>query len=219
MPRIRSTSSVRASTQGSNGSSPSPLFRASGVVRAEPEARTSFAVVVEGPPTPQPRESFSPVVNKRTGQLVRGANGRPVMTSFIPSRKRADGTKVEHPIHAFKAALLAAFRAAAKRTASADQRLAFIFPVSQPVEVRMRFLYARMKSVRWRADERGVEPTSAVDDIDNLQKAVFDALTAPRTHADRDGDYLLADDRFVYSVRAEKAVTEGAERCEIVFRW
>jgi Holliday junction resolvase RusA-like endonuclease len=214
MPRIRSTSSARASTQGSNGSSPSPLFRASGVIRATDDGHGSFAVLIEGPPTPQPRETFSPLVNKRTGQLVRGANGRPVMTSFIPARKRADGTKVEHPIHAFKAALLAAFRAAAEKAGAATA-----FPLAQPIQMRARFLYERMKSVRWPLDERGVEPTSAVDDIDNLQKAVLDALTAPRTVADRNGTYLLTDDRFVYSVRAEKTVDEGTERCEIVFRW
>jgi len=82
-------------------------------------------------------------------------------------------------------------------------------PIDEPIEVSMLFVLPRPQKLMRKADPDGLLPASGRPDVDNLVKAVMDALKA-----------WWADDARVVSLRARKAYAErdGGPRVEVAIR-
>lgn len=106
-------------------------------------------------------------------------------------------TKGNHPIHGYKSAVQHAFLAA--------RGLGFV-PFTGPVRMDMRFVLPRPKGMIWKRKPMPRIRHTSTPDIDNLSKAVGDALTG----------LAYKDDCQVCCGEAEKWIASGDESPHVV---
>lgn len=111
----------------------------------------SWAFHVIGDPVAQPRHQIA---------VVRGR-----AMSYLPKATRG-GKKVEHPVVAYKRAIALSALAAGIRS-----------PLEGPVCLQIQFLIPFLKRVKERDRDDAIAHAVRKPDIDNLAKAVMDALT------------------------------------------
>lgn len=99
-------------------------------------------------------------------------------------------TPKSHPVHAFKAT-----------ARHAVSRFLNDAPSESPISIRVLFVMPRPKSKIWKTKPMPREPHAIKPDVDNLVKALKDALTG----------LVWRDDSQVYSVHATKFVASGDE--------
>lgn len=109
--------------------------------------RPVVSLVIPGEPVAQPRYRHA---SHRT------RSGRTITTSYLPS---------DHPIWAYRAALREAARQAGLTA-----------PLHQPLILEVRFYFPRPLRLQTRKAPDGPIPHTARPDLDNLLKAVQDAL-------------------------------------------
>lgn len=131
-----------------------------------------------------------PVAQPRQRHRVATVNGRPMAMNYTPSRD---------PVNAFKAAA----RFAAAEAYQGE-------PIDVPVSVLVRFVFPRPASVR-KKDGTERMPMTVKPDVDNLAKALFDALNGQ----------LWVDDKVVYqaSLNKFKAAVGEQPHTEVVVKW
>lgn len=144
-------------------------------------------LTVPAVPVPQPRARATSI----------GGSAR---MHEVTSIKQADGSRKPHAIVAFKATVRLAFEAAYSGP-----------PHAGPVTIGVRFLMPRPKSMIWKTRPMPRVPHArAKCDIDNLAKAVMDALTG----------LAWVDDDQIWSATLIKQYAAGDEQphCELVIR-
>lgn len=109
--------------------------------------------------------------------------------------KRSDGTRVPHPIAAFKATC----RLAAQQAYSGP-------PLDCPLSVRLTFVMPRPTALLWKTRPMPRVMHAKKPDVDNLAKSVFDALTG----------LLWLDDAQIAACSIEKWIAAGDEQPHVV---
>lgn len=105
-------------------------------------------------------------------------------------------TPADHPVQAYKAAVMLAAKQAGIRT-----------PIDGPVVLDVDFYLPRPKRLMRKKDPEGRIPHTARPDVDNLFKSTVDALS----------ELAWRDDTLIFDTRARKwyAEKDGAPRVEI----
>lgn len=103
-----------------------------------------------------------------------------------------------HPVHEFKEAC-----------EQAGRRAHPFAPLSSGVGLRLDFLMPRPRALQWKRKPMPRVWHTKKPDIDNLSKAVIDALTG----------VLWVDDSFVCQLEAEKWTAAGDERPGVLVNW
>jgi len=75
--------------------------------------------------------------------------------------------------------------------------------IDEPIECNLVFLFDRPKRLMRKKDHDGLIPHTSKPDKDNLEKAVFDCLSAPNKSG-RGGIGVWRDDALVFSGKTEK---------------
>lgn len=106
-------------------------------------------------------------------------------------------TDAKHPIHSYKAAIRLAWAAAVG-----------VAPTEQPVTMRIEAVFPRPKGKIWKTKVMPSYPNCSKPDVDNVGKAVLDALNG----------IAYRDDSQVWLLTVTKRVAAGDEqpRTEIV---
>jgi Holliday junction resolvase RusA-like endonuclease len=113
-----------------------------------------------------------PVAQPRQRQRVVMAKGRAFATNYTPRKD---------PVNEFKAAVRLAGQqageAAVRQVVGNEHLTLFPFePIDGPVAVTLLFLFPRPTRLRWKKRPMPREPHTSKPDIENLAKAVLDAL-------------------------------------------
>lgn len=139
-----------------------------------------FRIEIPGEPVGQPRQRHR-IVN---------ANGRQEVQNYTPKR---------HPVTAYKQAVQ--LQAASGYVGD---------PLTVPVKLEAAFVFPRPQRLTWKTKPMPRAPHRNTPDVDNLLKAIKDALTG----------VLWRDDRQVAAVTASKWYAAGGEspHTEIVVR-
>jgi len=103
----------------------------------------------------------------------------------------------DHPIAAFKACV----RLAASGAFSGA-------PLTGPLRVDCVFVFPRVQAMRWKSKPMPRVRHTTKNDLDNICKAVFDALNG----------LLYADDRQICELHAEKWIAAGDEQPHVLVK-
>jgi Holliday junction resolvase RusA-like endonuclease len=149
-------------------------------------------------PVPQPRHRVGVLTSPKTGKIVMNkATGRPVVARGLPRVKDpVTGKSKAHPVVAYRERL----QDAAKEWIGSYGDWQPQFEEGKPVEVYIGFGLPRPKAKVWKRRAMPREHYPKAADIDNLEKAVMDALTGIVWHDDRQivakttAKYLVAGD-------------------------
>lgn len=108
-------------------------------------------------------------------------------------------TDGKHPVHAYKAAIRLAYQAACDAA-----------PTDQPVTVLIEAVFSRPKSKCWKSKPMPSYPHTSKPDVDNIAKAILDALNG----------IAYRDDSQAWLVTTTKRVAAGDEqpRTEITIK-
>lgn len=136
------------------------------------DARRLIQFEVPAIPVAQPRQRHRAVVLK---------SGRTIVTNYTPRTA---------PVNAFKATVRLAFRRAWPGT-----------PLDGPISLQLDFRLPRPRAKIWKRKPMPSYPHTSKPDIENLCKAVMDALTG----------LAWRDDSQVWSLHATKQVCSGDE--------
>lgn len=150
----------------------------------------------------------------------------PAVTFALPppvpaARARSNGSRRFHPKNEPYAVWRDAAMTLVRNTWGARP------PLVGPVEVRAAFIFARpaakpakVPTTVWSAGARFRLAAGGADDIDNLVKAVLDAMQVPRKLRSTPGSsgegYPFRDDGVVASILAEKWVASPTEAARTV---
>lgn len=128
-----------------------------------------------------------PVAQPRQRHRVLTTGGRTFAHNYTPQNS---------PVNAYKAAVQLAAREAYSGP-----------PHDGPVRLFATFVFPRPKALRWKTKPMPVAKQTSKPDIDNLVKALTDALNG----------LVFVDDARIYAVTAMKLVAAGDEqpRCEV----
>lgn len=122
---------------------------------------------------------------RQRSRTIRTKTGREFAHNYTPAR---------HPVNAFKASVQLA---AHQKVARASNGV----PYDGPIELIATFVMPRPRVKVWKRKPMRREPHIARPDIDNLLKALADALSG----------ILWRDDAQVYAVDAGKVIAAGDE--------
>jgi Holliday junction resolvase RusA-like endonuclease len=138
-----------------------------------------------------------PVAQPRQRQRVVMAKGRAIATNYTPRKDRVNEFKA-----AVRLAGQQASEASVRQVAGNEQFTLFPFePIDGPVAVALLFLLPRPGRLRWKKRVMPRAPHASKPDIENLAKAVLDALTC----------ILWRDDAQVCQLKIEKHYAAAGE--------
>lgn len=143
------------------------------------EEKTNIEIQIKVPAVPvaQPRQRH---------RTVKTNAGKSFVQNYTPAK---------HPVQSFKATVRMAFESAYSGP-----------PLTGPLRCDLVFVMPRPQSMIWKTRAMPRVPNQKKPDIDNLSKAVFDALNGA----------AFVDDSMIYYVSVQKYIASGDEAPHVI---